>query len=166
MKEWVEDKQDITSLANKIKELQLKYKPVKMVIDTGGLGKKIAKELRKRHELSVEAADKVRKFEYIELMNDALRNERLKFAEGSIAAQDYLLIQWDYKNNKKVVSDAFHSDIADAVLYGWRECINYIQEPKKPKITKENQAQAQIDLWEIEEDERIKRNRSKQWWEE
>jgi len=41
IEEDVKSKQDITSLANRIKRLRDKYQPIKMVIDTGGLGMEI-----------------------------------------------------------------------------------------------------------------------------
>ena len=39
-----------------------------LVVDTGGLGKKITEEISKRHQIPMQAAEKIRKVEYIELM--------------------------------------------------------------------------------------------------
>jgi len=105
---------------------------VKMVMDAGALGKKIQEEIQQRHHLIIEAADKKRKVEFIELLNDDLRTGRLKIKGDSVCAQDYMLIQWDYEkstNAKRVVSAGFHSDISDAVLYGWREAKHFAYEP-------------------------------------
>jgi hypothetical protein len=100
-------------------------------MDAGALGKKIQEEIRRRHAIPVEAADKNRKLEYIELLNDDLRTSRLQAFKGSRFEEDCYLVQWDKdKENpgKLVISKAFHSDICDAVLYAWRECNHFIRQ--------------------------------------
>lgn len=143
-------KQDITALAEQIKRLQKQYDVYKMVIDAGALGKKIAEELIKRHQLPVEAADKHRKQEYVELMNDALRTGKLKAKATSRFAKDSYLIQvdWDKSTpNKIVLRTGHHSDAIDATLYAWRESYSYTYQPevKKPKYGSREWAEAQID---------------------
>jgi hypothetical protein len=99
-----------------------------MVIDAGGLGKKIQEELRPRYSINLEAAQKERKFEFIELLNDDLRTGRLKAFQRSRFEEDCYLVQWDRSNpdpTKLKVSNNFHSDICDAVLYAWRECKHF-----------------------------------------
>ncbi len=126
--EFIESKQSISDLADQIKLMQKKYDPVKMVMDAGALGKKIQLEIQQRHGLVIEAAEKARKIEFIELLNDDLRTSKLKIKKSSRCAADYNLIQWDFDKStaaKRVISDVFHSDIADAVLYAWREARHY-----------------------------------------
>lgn len=121
--EVIMPKQGITELANQIKALQLKYPISKMVMDMGALGKKIGEELIRRHQIPVEPAEKTRKMENIELMNDALRTGKLMAKGASRFAQDSYLIEIDKdksKPDKLVVSDRFHSDICDAVLYSFK----------------------------------------------
>lgn len=109
--EDVADKQDITTLAEKIKVLQAKYEPVKMVMDAGALGKKIQDEIRVRHGLPVEAAEKVRKLEFISLLNDDLRNSHFQAFLGSRFAEDSQLVVWDWEDpSKPKISDRYHSD--------------------------------------------------------
>lgn len=121
--------QDITTLAEEIKKLQRKYNPVKMVIDAGALGKKIQEELIVRHCLHIEAADKSRKFEYIELLNADLRRGIVRAKRDSLFAQDCKLVTWDRSNREKLkVSSVYHSDIADAVLYAYRCCRHYVKQ--------------------------------------
>ncbi len=127
VEEHVQDKQTISDLIKKIKELHTKYQPVKMVMDGGGLGKKIQEEIKQRHSLNVEVAEKHRKFEFIELMNDDLRTARMKVFANSRFQQDTSLVVWDRSDPTKLkVSDIYHTDIGDAVLYGWRECKHYV----------------------------------------
>jgi hypothetical protein len=138
MEEKLVRKQDITSLVNQIKALKNQYNPVKMVMDAGALGKKVQEEIQQRHGLNIEAAEKHRKVEFIELLNDDLRNGKFKTFKGSEFEADCKLLQWDRQsriNNpeKPKVSDIYHSDITDAVLYGWRECRHYLSEPDEEK---------------------------------
>ena len=141
MEEKLVRKQDITSLVGQIKALQATYKPVKMVMDAGALGKKVQEEIQQRHGLNIEAAEKHRKNEFIELLNDDLRTAKFKTFPGSEFEADTKLLQWDRQskiNNpeKPKVSSIYHSDITDAVLYGWRECRHYLSEPDKEKLDK------------------------------
>ena len=134
--EDVQDKQGITELADKIKAYITKYNPLKVVMDTGGLGKKIAEEIRKRHEIPIAAAEKSRKMEFVELLNDAMRTGVFKAKKESAFAQDCFLIEKDFEKStpdKIVVSDKYHSDIADSVLYAYREALHWLHTPEPPK---------------------------------
>lgn len=127
-------KQDITALVNKVKALDAKYAPVKKVMDAGALGKKIQEEILQRHGVNMEAAEKHRKVEFIELLNDDLRTGKFKAFHGSVFEEDSYLVQWDRESKIKnperpKILDTYHSDITDAVLYGWRECRHYLSEP-------------------------------------
>lgn len=116
-------KQGISDLVQQVEDIRRNYNISKIVMDQGGLGKKIAEELIRRYKLAVEPADKNRKLEYIELMNDALRTGSLKAKVGSVFASDCLKVEWDLDKStpdKMKVSNRFHSDICDAVLYAWR----------------------------------------------
>jgi len=138
VEEIVTTRQGITELADQIKLLQSKFNIEKMVMDTGGLGKKISEELSSRYQITVEPADKTRKVEFIELMNDDLRTGRFKARKTSQFASDCMKVEWDFEKStpdKRRISDRFHSDICDAVLYAWRASYSYMHEPKpkKPK---------------------------------
>lgn len=140
IEEKVVRKQDITSLINQIKVLQAEYNPIKMVMDAGALGKKIQEEIIVRHGLNIEAAEKHRKMEFIALLNDDLRTGKFKAFKGSEFEEDCMLVQWDRENKyrnpeKPKISDTYHSDITDAVLYAWRECKHYLSERSKQNPT-------------------------------
>lgn len=133
VEESVKAKQGITELAAEIDRLVKAYDPVSVVMDTGGLGKKIAEEMTKRYGLPIKAAEKTRKYEYIELTNDALRTRRLLAKRDSQFAQDSFLLEWDKDKStgdKLVVSDVFHSDITDALLYAYREALHWLHVPE------------------------------------
>lgn len=137
VEEFVKNKQGITELAEQIELLIKKFDPLKVVIDSGGLGKKIAEEMRKRYTLPIVAAEKSRKFEFIELLNDAMRCERFYAKKDSRFAQDSLLVEWDYDKStpdKLKISDGYHSDICDAVLYAFRESLHWLSEAAPIKL--------------------------------
>lgn len=142
--ERVEAKQGITELVAQISALASKYKPEKIVMDTGGLGKKIAEEITTRYAIMVEPAEKARKFEFIEILNDAMRTNRFFAKKTSRFAQDAMLMEWDRdpenKDEKPKVRDSYHSDICDAVLYAFRESYHWLFEPEEPKIIPETPA--------------------------
>lgn len=141
IEEVIQDKQDITALVEQINILKAKYNPVKMVMDAGALGKKIQIEILQRHSLVIDAAEKTRKLEFIELLNDDLRRGRFKAFVGSRFQQDSTLVQWDRSSYEKPkISDIYHSDITDSVLYAWRECRHYFAKPEEllpPKGSRE-----------------------------
>jgi PBSX family phage terminase large subunit len=152
VEEFIAGKQTITDLVNKIQELDAKYKPVKMLMDAGALGKKIQEEIKQRHAIPVEAAEKSRKFEFIELLNDDLRTGRFKAKPETRFEEDCFLTVWDRSELPKlVVSDTYHTDIGDAVLYAWREAKHYI--PKSTTTKTDVNSAAFMD--ELEEREAL-----------
>lgn len=139
VEEIVTPKQDITSLINKTIELQKKYSPHKTVIDQGGLGLKIAEEMRRRHGISIEPADKKQKSENIGILNDELRLGRFRAKKDSRFALDSYLIQIDWDKttpDKIVIKKEPHSDIIDAVLYAHKESYAYTHQPEAPPAPK------------------------------
>ena len=167
VEELVERKQGITELVAQIEMLQLKYKPVRMVMDAGGLGKKIQEEIKRRHSIPVEAADKNRKFEYIEMLNDDLRTGKFQAFEKSLFEDDCYLVQWDrdVEDPTKIkVSNSYHSDICDATLYGWRECNHYFKVEHRPApLPGTAQWMEALEEREMEQFELEKRGHDEDW---
>ena len=160
--EHVKNKQNISQLVEIIQYYKDMYNPIRMVMDAGALGKKIQEELRMRHGLHLEAAEKTRKVEFIELLNDDLRTEKFKAFEGSIFQEDCVLVQWDKDSKlrnpeKPKISDTYHSDICDAVLYAWRECRHYLSEkPSEPVKEGTNEYMKELERKEAEDMQRKK----------
>ena len=153
VEEVITSKQTITDLASQLETLVKRYNPTKIVMDTGGLGKKIAEEITKRFAIPVHAAEKARKFEYIELLNDAMRTKKFMAKKTSQLAQDCKLVEWDndVTNPEKLkIKDTFHSDICDSVLYAFREAAHWLyekpEEPVKP-YTERWFKKEQEDMW-------------------
>lgn len=138
IEEKVVAQQGLTELVEQIQELQTRYDISKMVVDEGGLGKKLAEEMRRRHHLPVYAADKVRKQENVAFLNDTLRTGKFKARATSNFAQDSMLVEIDRGKStpdRIKLSSKYHSDIIDAVLYGFKEspAFTFRKEPEKPK---------------------------------
>lgn len=164
VEELVTRKQGITPLVEQIEALRLKYNPVKMVMDAGALGKKIQEELLTRHSLPIEAADKNRKFEFIELLNDDLRTGKFKTFKGSKFEEDCYLVQWDRSGKdptKLKVSNSYHSDINDSVLYAWRECRHYFPSAAVKKSPPDSNAF--MDELEAKEAEAMEEAKHPEW---
>jgi phage terminase large subunit len=135
--EVVTRKQTITSLMEQLAPIVSEYNPNRIVCDTGGLGRKITEEMSARWGIPIMAAEKVRKHEFIELLNDSMRTSRFFAKRETKFAQDCNLLEWEVKpSGNREVSNAYHSDITDAVLYGFRECLHWLSEPEplKPVI--------------------------------
>lgn len=166
VEEHVKAKQGITELGDRLRSVVDRYRPRATWIDTGGLGKKIAVELRNRWNLVVEPAEKSRKLEHIEIVNDALRTGCLMVPEGSQFAEDAALLQWDsdeLAKGARVEADTFHSDVGDAVLYAYRACRGYLYEA--PIEVGERTAEQEAAELESERLERVARAEARSYWE-
>jgi hypothetical protein len=156
VEELITAKQDITSLIQQIEGMIKKYDPYKTVIDQGGLGLKIAEEMRRRHAVPVEAADKKLKAENVGILNDQLRIGKFKAKSASRFAQDSYLIQIDWVHStpdKIVIKKDPHSDIIDAVLYAHKESYAFTHKPEvtKPKYGSKEWAESQSsEMWDAE----------------
>lgn len=152
VEEVVTKEQGITELVEQIELLKKRYDISKIVMDTGGLGKKISEEIIRRYKIPILPAEKQRKFEYIELFNGAMRTGQFMARSSSLFAGDSKKVEWDWDKttpDKKVISDRFHSDICEAALYAWRESYSFTHVPGKPKPKYGTKA------WADEEEDRL-----------
>lgn len=154
VREKVVPKQDISSLVREVEEMRTLFPISKMVIDEGGLGKKIAEEIRRRHHIPLCPAEKTRKMENLALLNDALRSSRLKAKKDSHFAQDCFKLELDQDKttpDKIKIKPTFHSDIIDAVLYAFRESPAYTYEAPLVKPSYGTEAWAKAEASSMEE---------------
>jgi hypothetical protein len=137
VREVIAKKQGITELVEQIQVLSKEFDISKIVMDEGALGKKIGEEIRRRHGIPVTAADKMRKQENVEILNDNLRTGKFKAKEKSRFAQDSYIVQIDWDKStpdRIVVKKKPHSDIIDAVLYAFKESPAFAWEAPKPTL--------------------------------
>jgi len=150
VEEVITAKQDLTALVEQINVLRAKYKIDKIIMDEGALGKKMAEEMRRRHHIPVHPADKQRKQETVEFLNDALSTGRLMADKDSRFARDSYLVQidWDKSTaNKIVIKKQPHSDIIDSVLYAFKEspAYTYTAPVEAPKYGSQQWAKAEAE---------------------
>jgi hypothetical protein len=119
--------------AEEVRRLTKQYDFVKIVGDTGGLGKGYAEEARRRFAIPIEAAQKTNKRGYIDLLNGALAGvtggvPTLRLVEGANRdlVAEWLVLPWT--KDRKKPAEGFEDHVADAVLYGWRACKAYAEE--------------------------------------
>lgn len=131
---------DVTDLVEELLPRIEKYAPRRIVIDQGGGGKKSANEIRNRFGIPVEACEKGDKPGFIKLMNRDLRKGVIRCPPSSRFEEDCRLVRKDPKGLMQDVlrelprkDGGYHSDICDAVLYGWRAARHYLYEPPKEK---------------------------------
>lgn len=161
--EFKKSKLTLTELAAILADLQIQYPNAKKVIDTGGLGKKITEELIARYKIHLEPAEKIRKLEYIALMNEDLRKGLIKVPEGSKLIEEWRLLQWDRDFNPPKIDERFENHLSDAALYSWREARHYTAKAKvvKPGIDS-NEHMRQY--WDQQSKKHAKKANAN-WWE-
>jgi hypothetical protein len=131
-----------SQVAEELRAWQERYKPVATVVDTGGLGKAIAEEMRSRYGVSLKRAEKDKKYEYVELINSDFFEGRIKITGGAKeTASELGLLQWDEDRRKE--DPRFPNHRADALLYAWRESAH----------------------WGYRAPERLVLEHSQEWWE-
>lgn len=139
VEEIITNKQGISALTAQIEATQKKYNAYKIVMDEGGLGKKVAEDLRQRFGVPLEAADKAHKQTNVELLNDAMRRSKFKAKGKSRFAQDSYLVQidWDKSTPQRIIiKKKPHSDVIDAVLYAFRDSYGYTYKAPAPEAPK------------------------------
>lgn len=142
----------ITDIVRKVDELQSRYGSfVRIVADTGGLGKQIAAEIRKRYGVPVFPAEKTQKADFIQLLNDDLRLGKILVSPIEINfIEEITALQWDEEKEGRFIEDPrFANHRCDAFLYAWRESCHYLSKTPDPK------PQANSPEWFREEEDRL-----------
>jgi hypothetical protein len=152
---------DPTGAAAITKQLIAQWDPVKIVGDTGGLGKAFAHEFTRRHAIPIEAAEKTNKTGYIKLLRGALERAELRVVERTGRP---LLDEWDRlardPKNPEREAPGFDNHAADATLYGWRATSAFAeQRPPPPPTREEYDAAEEADIWETAEAQE-----QRPWW--
>lgn len=121
VEEVVTPNQKIDSLVAEIHRINAATPVMKMLMDTGGLGKKIAESVRMRFGFALEAADKTRKMENYRILNNAMARGHFKAKKDSRFAQDCSLLEKDHiKSTPDKIVVKGHSDAVDSVLYPFK----------------------------------------------
>jgi hypothetical protein len=136
--EFVQNHQSHAEMMGRVKALCEKYRPIKIVCDPAGGGKRLIEDLRREHRLPIEAAEKTKKIDAIMVVADWLRTGAWRIKDDSALQADMLRIEWDPDARGVKVGKSFHSDIADASLYAAREARHYRARPLIAIATEED----------------------------
>ena len=123
-----------------LRDLTIKYNPIKCVIDPAAGGKDIAMEYNQRYNLYFESATKSNKEQYIELLNTDLLTGKIlnvvKDGEQCELVKEIEQLQWKQQANGKRIEDpSVHNDLCDAFLYSWRQVYAYTHTEAPPQPT-------------------------------
>lgn len=122
----------ISEVAEKIQELDKKYKFHVMVVDNAA--KQSVEEIKKRYSLPLIPADKTSKREYIELLNSDMITNNIKVLPAAInITNEWSALIWDetkLAQGKYIEHPALPNHMSDAFLYAWRWCAQYASMPK------------------------------------
>jgi hypothetical protein len=124
-------------VADEVRDLDKIYQFVKIVGDVGGMGKLFQAEIRKRRHLPIEAAEKTNKMGYVSLLNSALARGTIKVcSDGSCTdlVDEWLELPKTADGAKE--APGFKNHASDGVLYGWRACNAYNEQPKEERPAK------------------------------
>jgi hypothetical protein len=149
-------------VALELKTFVKKYKPVRIMVDTGGLGKAIVEEMRIRYQLSLHSAEKQHKGDFIEIMNS-------DFDSGIIEIdpklKDYVaelsILQWDEDRRKE--DPRYENHLCDAGLYGYREAKHWTYTKPEPEPAKDTDAYMD-QMWDQQAQELERQKREEQEW--
>lgn len=133
VEEVVTPNQKIDPLVEAIHKINNHTPVSKMLMDTGGLGKKIAESIRARFGFPLEAADKARKMECYRILNNAMARGHFKAKKTSRFAQDCSLLEKDQvKSTPDKIVVKGHSDAIDSVLYPFKESPSFAYQAPIP----------------------------------
>jgi hypothetical protein len=132
---YKEKQTDFTLVAQRVAQLMEDYEPYAIVADYAS--RQGVEELRNRHELPLERADKGGKQDMIRLMNCDLLVGRLKvLPQGQMLAEEWQELVYDEVARKQGIlkpHPACADHLAAAALYAWRRCYQYASRPEGEK---------------------------------
>lgn len=169
MEEHEQSGSDVTDTANFLKSLidRLGHKSIyKIVVDAGGLGRKVHEELANRFNIPCFPAQKSEKINFISLMNSDFKAKKIFLKKGSKYAEQINILQWDAGSVGRLEDPGFQNDLCDAGLYGYRECLHFLHTP--PEITKPKTALEIAQEFQKTAIEKALQNygnkQKKEWW--
>jgi hypothetical protein len=131
-------KWDVSQVAERLRGLQQVYNCDAWMVDTGGLGKMIVEEMRRRYGMALRATRKTDKMAFVEMLNADLRCCNFFVRPEAPVIKEWLNL---YKNEDGDEQQGQENNLADAVLYAYRECRHYRYQETAPGMDP-------LDAWE------------------
>lgn len=163
VKSFKESGYDITDVANKIKEFQREFPITKIIVD--GSNKQGVEEIKKRHRIPLNNAEKQGKATFLRILKDDAILGKIVLLESGTGEliTEWSQLQWK-DENKQEEDPRCQNHLSDATLYAWRECKHYTYDPQDepPHIDSEEF----MDEFEQREAEALERElKESEWWE-
>jgi phage terminase large subunit len=120
-----------SDIANQIKYYEASYQPLYVVADAAN--KTVIEELRRRYGLSITAAEKFKKQDYIEIMNTDFMLNNICIVQDKNAAliKELTDLVWNIRSNgEREEHPAFENHLCDSLLYSYRYAYHYKEKPK------------------------------------
>ena len=123
VEEIVRERQDTTTCCNKIRELSETYGMPPVIVDSGGIGRKVMEEMITRYSVNAEAAEKSEKGGWIHAMRNSLHRGELKIRQDSEAVEEMNKTEWNEKEDNWS-KEGYHPNLLDAIVYAFRHIYN------------------------------------------
>ena len=163
---WAQAKLLPSQVAEILDKLNAEYKFTSIQVDTAGMGKAIAEEMRARFALPINAAKKTEKFAAIELLNSDLACGNFYIQEDSpiIEEWNHLVYSKDFKKE----APNCDNHISDATLYAFREARHYAwrARPNIPAKGTPERIEYDLDQYWAKKSDSISSKDGKGWWED
>lgn len=143
---WAAPGQTADDTAAKLVEFQRKYRPARIVGDTGGYGKGVAMPIWQDYGIFIEQAQKMEKLNHIEFMNSAFRRSDLMVNANDALSRELPLVLW--AEGRKDAHNRAKDNRSMALLYVWRVANDIAG---KTALTKSAYTQELADGWPEEE---------------
>ena len=140
---------DLIDIIERTKAIQKIWPVVRIIVDTGGLGRTLAETMQRRAQLAVEAADKTEKEQHMRLLEGDMARGKLVFLPGAKPLfADLQSLSWDRRKleetGARVEDPGCPNHKTDALLYAWRKCYHYAAREQSPAMTARDRIDAEI----------------------
>jgi hypothetical protein len=133
VRSWAEAGMIPSTIADRIRETVAIFPDARIVMDVGALGSGYANEIRQRHMLPVEPAEKAQKLGFRKLLNGALERAEVKvlIEECKMLVDELESLIWAPNGQDNDKTQPNHC--TDALLYGWRCAQSWRAAYQKPE---------------------------------
>jgi len=138
---WKKSGQIVDDVFATIKDYIEEYDIHNIVLDNAS--KQVVETLKVRfqfYDVTLKAAQKADKFEFIGIMNSDFIMGKIKLLAGKTEAlaKEYADLIYDPRSKKIKEHDACDNHLCDASLYMWREARNYLEQPEEIEVSEED----------------------------
>jgi PBSX family phage terminase large subunit len=161
VEEFKQSEMILSAVAKKIKQLESKYKHFNAIV-VDNAAKQAVEEMRARYNINFKAAEKIKKKDFIEIMNAELHMGKIKLLTNSTPAlqEEWSNLIWDEKaklKGKYIEHSSCSNHLSDAALYAWRYSYTYLQDQDIEEEFIEPTSEAAVDQFWDKEIRRLER---------